>query len=178
MGKEIVVKCQECGNKLKTDEKFVGRKGKCPKCGASIRIAAPDQSGAEKGQQVVTVSEVAGREGALLRIMKQDEVAVVEFTTSRILDQTNVQQLGEEFDELLEKHDLEKIVLNFDKINFMSSAVMGKLVSLHKKVSNRGGKLKLCNISSDIFEIFKIMRFDRIFDIEKTVDNAVADLMG
>ena len=46
MGKEIVVKCQECGNKLKTDEKFVGRKGKCPKCGEHLEFG-PD-SGPKK----------------------------------------------------------------------------------------------------------------------------------
>jgi len=177
MAEEIVVVCKECGKKLKTDKKFLGRKGRCPQCGAAIRIATGDEAQRGDDEQVVTVGELETREGALLRIRKQDDIGIVDFTTSRILDQSNVQQLGEEFDELLEKHSLTKVVLNFEKVNFMSSAVMGKLITLHKRVANSGGKLQLCNISDNIYEIFEIMRFNKIFNISKTEDDAISKLM-
>ena len=177
MADEIVVVCKECGKKLKTDKKFLGRKGRCPHCGAAIRIA-PGGEGKEGGaEQVVTFGEVETPEGALLRIRKQDDIGIVDFTTSRILDQSNVQQLGEEFDQLLDEHNLTKIVLDFEKVNYMSSAVMGKLITLHKKVANVGGQLRLCHISDSIFEIFEIMRFDKIFNISKTQEEAVSELM-
>ena len=58
MADEIVVVCKECGKKLKTDKKFLGRKGRCPHCGAAIRIA-PGGEGKEGGaEQVVTFGEV------------------------------------------------------------------------------------------------------------------------
>lgn len=179
MAKEIVVTCKQCGRKLKTDERFLGKKGKCPHCGAVIRLAGTGARGADgTEEQVVTVDQLASREGALLEVRKQDSVGVVNFTTSRILDQSNVQQLGEEFDELLDKHQLMKIVINFEKINYMSSAVMGKLVALHKKVKQMRGQLRLTDIAPSIYEIFEIMRFDQIFDIRETEDEAVVELLS
>jgi len=179
MVKEIVVTCKQCGRKLKTDERYLGKKGKCPHCGAVIRLAATGVKGATgTEEQVVTVDQLETREGALLEVRKQDGVGVVNFTTSRILDQSNVQQLGEEFDELLDKHKLKKLVINFEKINYMSSAVMGKLVALHKKVKQNGGQLRLTNIAQSIYEIFEIMRFDQMFDIRETEDEAVVELMS
>lgn len=178
MADEIVIKCQNCGKKLVTESQYVGRKGRCPSCGAVIRLERSGESASGGGQQVVAVDEIQTDEDALLRITKQNDVAVVRFATSRILDQSNVQQLGDELESLVEDYGLEKIVLNFENVSYMSSAVMGKLVSLLKRVESAGGKLTLCNIEASIYEIFEIMRFDRMFDIYDTEDEAVIALMG
>ncbi|MHC4593150.1 MAG: anti-sigma factor antagonist [Planctomycetota bacterium] len=179
MPDEIVIKCQGCGRKLVLDKQDVGRKGRCPNCGAVIRVQRADEGRLDGTEhQVVAVDEIETRKDALLRVQKQNDVAVVSFVTSRILDQSNVQQLGEEFDELVEKFKLGKIVVNFSGVTYMSSAVMGKLVSLLKKVQAARGKLRLCAIEDSIYEIFEIMRFDKMFDICSTEDEAVIELMS
>lgn len=178
MPDEIVIQCAQCGHKLVTDSQYIGKKGRCPKCGATIRLQRAGQgSGGGSGQQVVAVEEIETRKDALLRVKKQNEVAIVSFATSRILDQSNVQQLGEEFDALVDQYKLGKIVVNFGGVTYMSSAVMGKLVGLLKKVKSSGGKLRLCEIEDSIFEIFEIMRFDKMFAIDKSEDEAVIALM-
>jgi len=179
MAEQIVIKCQACGNKLVTESQYIGRKGRCPKCGAVIRLqrgSAGRLDGTE--QQVVAVDEVETRKDALLRVRKQDDVAVVSFATSRILDQSNVQQLGEELNGLVDELKLQKVVLNFTGVTYMSSAVMGKLVSLLKKVQAAGGQLRLCGIEDSIYEIFEIMRFDKMFKILATEDEAIDNLAG
>ncbi len=180
MAEGIVIKCQKCGQKLQvTDSSLIGRKGRCPKCGAVIRLQrATDTRADGSEEQVVEVDEIETAADALLRIHKQNNVAVVSFVMSRILDQSNVQQLGEELDALVDQHKLGKIVLNFANVTYMSSAVMGKLVSLLKKVKAASGELRLCNIEESIYEIFKIMRFDKMFGITETEDEAVMELMG
>jgi anti-sigma B factor antagonist len=178
MGSDIVVKCRKCGHKLRTGSEFVGKKGVCPSCGAIIRVQRDGDTRANgTEEQVVAVGELDMGPEALLKVHKQNEVAVVTFATSRILDQSNVQQLGEELDSLVEDYGLQNIVLNFENVNYMSSAVMGKLVSLRKKVDGAGGQLVLCSIEESIYEIFKIMRFDKMFDIYETEDDAVIALM-
>ncbi|MCD6415594.1 MAG: anti-sigma factor antagonist [Planctomycetes bacterium] len=178
MADQIVIKCQKCGHKLVTGSQFIGRKGRCPNCGAVIRLqrsgeGRPDGSEA----QVVAIDQIETPKDSLLTIVKQNDVAVVRFSTSRILDQSNVRQLGEELDSLIEKYKLKKLVINFENVSYMSSAVMGKLVSLLKKTKATGGKLNLCGIEPGIYEIFEIMRFDRMFDIHDNEDTAVAELM-
>ena len=143
MAKDIVVSCENCGKKLKTEERYIGKKGRCPKCGSIIRLHR-ESGGDAKGtvEKVVKRRDVEGTKDSLLEISMQDDVAVVSFRTSRILDQSNVQQLGDELEELVNEHKFDKIVLNFGKIHYMSSAVMGKLVGLQKKVQSAGGELR------------------------------------
>lgn len=177
MAGEIVVKCQNCGHKLKADSENIGRKGRCPNCNATIRLQSADAGdGDDGGEQVVRLETVPTRKDALLRVQKQDDVAVISFVTSRILDQSNVQQLGEEFEAVVEEHGFKKVVVNFENVSYMSSAVMGKLVALLKKLQAVGGELRLCNIEEGIYEIFEIMRFDRMFDIAPGEQQAILDL--
>jgi anti-sigma B factor antagonist len=65
-------------------------------------------------------------------------------------------------------------VLNFSSVGFMSSAALGKLITLDKKVKAKGGVLKLCNIKPEIYEVFAITRLDRLFDIKKDESEALA----
>jgi anti-sigma B factor antagonist len=177
MAGEIVIKCQQCGHKLVADAQYVGRKGRCPRCNAVIRLQRSDDKRTDGTEgQVVALETIQTRKDALLRVQKQDDIAIVGFITSRILDQSNVQQLGEEFDSLVDQFHLGKIVLNFENVSYMSSAVMGKLVALLKKAKGAGGRLVLCNIESSIYEIFEIMRFDKMFEITPGVDEAVVKL--
>jgi hypothetical protein len=41
---KIEVRCPKCDNRLRFAMKFLGRNGLCPLCGASFRIAPPDQN--------------------------------------------------------------------------------------------------------------------------------------
>jgi len=178
MGKDIVVTCDNCGKPLKSSRQNLGKRGRCPGCGSIIRIYE-DADGSLKGllERKVILNEVETRQNAMLRVIKHDDVGVASFRTSRILDQSNVMQLAEEFDGLLAKYKLKKVVLNFANVRYMSSAVMGKLVSLYKQLAAAGGELRLCCIGDSIFEIFKIMRFDKLFKIRTTEDEAVIELM-
>lgn len=180
MGKEFVIACSQCGKRLKVTERFLGRQARCPGCGSMIKISErPQEVGGEGAEPAVVplAEEGRPRRGSMLIVTKQGDVGVVTFTTSRILDQSNVQQLGEEFDALLEKQRFNKIVMNFESITYMSSTVLGKLVSLYKKVKAAHGHISLCNIGESIYEIFKIMRFDKLFDIYDSEDKAVIAMM-
>jgi len=101
------------------------------------------------------------------------DVAVVNFLTSQVLDELNVQQLGQELNDLVDKEGKTKLVINFSKIKFLSSAVLGKLISLNKKLSAQKGRLAFCHINSDIMQVFKITRLDKLIPIYDDEDEAV-----
>jgi len=101
----------------------------------------------------------------LLEVQLIDNVAVVNFVASRILDDQVIEQVGEQLNSLVEQSGHQRILLNFNKVEYLSSAALGKLVVLRKKVEAAKGKLALSNIDETIFEAFKITGFDRIFKI-------------
>ena len=95
------------------------------------------------------------------------DVTVVNFVDRKILDDQNIQVIGEQLFSLVDEQGLRKILLNFSNVEFLSSAALGKLITLNKKLQQAGGKLILCNIDAQIFEVFEITKLDRFFKIIK-----------
>ena len=101
-----------------------------------------------------------------LQVNQVNDVTVVRFVDRKILDEANIQELGQEMFRLVEEDHRQKLLLNFSTVEFLSSAALGKLITLHKKVKDHGGKLKLTNIRPEIYEVFAITKLNKLFDIK------------
>ncbi len=104
-------------------------------------------------------------QGPRLKTTKQDGTLVVELGETKILDESTISKLGEELLNLASGIPEPKMVLDFANVGHMSSSVLGMLITLHKRLRERGGRLLLCNIRASIYEVFKITRLDQVFDI-------------
>jgi anti-anti-sigma factor len=102
----------------------------------------------------------------------KDGILTILFKDARILDETKLEQVGRDLLELLNKTTEERVILDFRNVKFMSSAMLGKLVQIHKKAAEFKVKLKLCSIEPEIRQVFKITKLDKLFDIE--ADEAAA----
>ncbi|QDT57200.1 Putative anti-sigma factor antagonist [Caulifigura coniformis] len=111
-----------------------------------------------------------------LDIEEVGDVTVARFIDKKILDENNIQIIGTQLFGLIEEDGRKKIVLDFTNVEYLSSAALGKLITMDKKVKASGGKLRLCNIRKDIYEVFAITRLNKVFDIRNTQDEAVAGL--
>ncbi|MDD5459343.1 MAG: STAS domain-containing protein [Phycisphaerae bacterium] len=101
-----------------------------------------------------------------------ESVMVIGFTEERILEQKDIDVLSESLTAAVEKADNQKIILDFGNVKFLSSAVLGVLIRITKKIYERGGKVRFCSIDPKIFEIFKITRLNKIFEIYPDMDSA------
>jgi anti-anti-sigma factor len=109
-----------------------------------------------------------------LNVSDVGEVAVVRFVDRKILDELNIQELGQELFQLVEEDNKTRLLLNFQQVEFLSSAALGKLITLDKKVKAHGGKMKLCNIRPEIYEVFAITKLNKLFDIKDDEADALA----
>ncbi len=100
-----------------------------------------------------------------LQVSEVGDVTVVRFVDRKILDEASIQELGQELFQLVEVEKRTKLVLNFSKVDFLSSAALGKLLMLEKKIRVRKGKLKLTNIRPEIYEVFAITKLNKLFEI-------------
>lgn len=108
-----------------------------------------------------------------LEVTKEGDVTIVRFVDRKILDEANIQEIGGELYALAENADVKKLLLNFAHVEFLSSAALGKLITLDKKTKTRGCSLKLCKIKDEILEVFRITRLDRVFDIYGSEEEAL-----
>ena len=95
------------------------------------------------------------------------DVTVVNFVDRRILDEQNIQIIGDQLFSLVDTEGLRKLLLNFGNVEYLSSAALGKLITLNKKLQAAGGRLILCNIDPQIYEVFEITKLDKFFNIQK-----------
>lgn len=106
-------------------------------------------------------------------VAKIGELATVRFSDKKIVDSANIEEMGDEMMSLVDKDHMKHILLNFEGVDFLSSAALNKLILLDKKVKQAGGVLRLCNLKAEILEVFTITRLNRVFDIRKTESDAL-----
>lgn len=109
-----------------------------------------------------------------VQVSEVGDVTVVRFNDHKITEEINIQELGQELVQLVEVEKRKKILLNFSAVDFLSSAALGKLITVEKKVRANAGVLKLSNIRPDIYEVFKITKLNRLFDIKNDEADALA----
>ena len=101
------------------------------------------------------------------------DIQVIEFMTDALLDQANIERLGDDLAELVAKSGHPKIVISFANIEHVSSAVLGILIATHKQVKKMRGELRLASISERIYEVFKITRMDKMLKIYESPEVAL-----
>ena len=105
---------------------------------------------------------------ANLKTKMIDDVLIVGFGQSKLLDETVIKEVGDQLVQTItEAAESKKILLTFHGVQFMSSAMLGKLVIFNKKCAQAGIELKVCRIPDSIMEVFKITKMNKAFDIYK-----------
>lgn len=108
-----------------------------------------------------------------LLVESVNDVTVVTFTDKKILDEIVIQDVGDELFDLVDKQYKTKLLLNFENVEYLSSAALGKLITLNKRIKEENGELKLCNIIPEIYEVFRITKLNRLFEIYDEMEQAL-----
>jgi anti-sigma B factor antagonist len=113
-----------------------------------------------------------------LAITEAGPVTIVRFADRRILDDANIQEIGQELYQLVEEEHRHQLLLNLCDVDFLASSALGKLITLQRKLKARGGTLKLSNVRPEIYEVFAITRLNAKFDIRDEEAEALAAFNG
>lgn len=109
-----------------------------------------------------------------IRVVDEDGVMRIEFTDRNILDEANIQQIGEEISRLIDARPDPKVLISFENVDHLSSAALGTLITINNKVRSRNGQLRLADIDRQIYEVFVITKLNKLFQIHKTSEQALA----
>jgi anti-sigma B factor antagonist len=110
--------------------------------------------------------------GALM-IQKMGNIIVVEFLQTSIVDQSQIERIKQEILEQVEKAGHPKLVVSFAGVTNISSAMIGVMMALHKKVKEMGGEMRVAAANKHIMQVFKLTRLDKVFAFYKTLDQAM-----
>src|SRR5208283_4532970 len=91
----------------------------------------------------------------------------------RLVDEAMIDQCKREILEVLDTTEESNLLVHFGRVTFMSSAALGMLIRVNKKCKEYDVALKLCNISPDIRQVFKITSLDKILEIHDDAAGAI-----
>jgi len=111
---------------------------------------------------------------AHLKITQEGDVAIVEFTESRILDEVNITEIGHALGGIVESRERPRLLLDFANVDHLSSAALGMLININNRIKQRNGQLRLAGIKPQIMEVFVITKLNRLFRIAPSRSEALA----
>ncbi len=102
------------------------------------------------------------------------DVTVVTVNDSSVLDTLQVQQVGDELYNLVDNKAVRKMVLDFGKVQFLSSSALGVLITLRKKAEAIKARIIICGMRPELMKVFKITRLDKMFEFKDTEEQALS----
>jgi len=102
-----------------------------------------------------------------LSVFTEETFTLVKFTNGKMFDEASISELGLELLEFVETTpEKKKVILDFTGVVYFSSAALGKMITMNKKLKEKEIILTLRNMNEDIHEVFVITRLDKFFKIE------------
>ncbi len=104
-------------------------------------------------------------------IRTMGDVAILDLKGKITIGEGDV-MLRENIENLL-KEGKRNIILNLAKVSYMDSSGVGELVGTFTTVNNRGGKMKLLNLTDKIQDLLQITQLLTVFECFSDEDEAV-----
>ncbi len=112
--------------------------------------------------------------GSRLRVAEQDGITRIEFVDRNILDEANIQQIGDEISQIIDELESPRLLISFENVDHLSSAALGTLITINNKIRGKDGQLRLANIDPQIYEVFVITKLNQLFEIHEGSEQAIA----
>jgi anti-sigma B factor antagonist len=103
-----------------------------------------------------------------VQVSQADGVQIIRFTDRQLFDERTVREVADQILAALPNDGSPiRLILDFTDVNLVSSTLLSKLILLQRRVSTSGGKLRLCELSPVIQQVFRTANLDRLFTIDR-----------
>lgn len=111
-----------------------------------------------------------------IRPLVSGDVLTLNLLDRRMVESDHVARFEQEVTDAIRSRSQTNVILNFDAVEFLSSAALSALITTRALVDERGGRLAICNLSKDIGKMFKITKLDSQLKVHASLEKARAAL--
>ncbi len=107
---------------------------------------------------------------APVRIQVNDAngIKIVRFNDRLLFDERTVREVSEQIAISLPSDGTPiRLVLDFSEVNLISSSMLSKLILIQRRIDATRGKLRLCELSPILQQVFRTSNLDRLFAIDR-----------
>ncbi len=95
-------------------------------------------------------------------------VKVIRFHDRQLFDERTVREVSEQIMSIVPNDGTPiKLILDFMDVSLISSSMLSKLILLQRRVDGSRGRLRLCEMSPVIQQVFRTSNLDRLFHIDR-----------
>jgi len=108
----------------------------------------------------------------MLKIEKINNITVVRFNN---IDRFNALITEPVKEDLKSFYNIPgtRLILNLEGIKYIDSSGFGVFLSLLKTATNSKGVFKICGISNEVMELFKLLQLHNVFTLYKNLDECL-----
>lgn len=115
---------------------------------------------------------------AYLALSEREGVVIAAVKLPQLTEEENIDQLGQELFALVDQFGHRQVIVDLKSVEYTTSSVLGKIISLHRKLHRNGGKLVLCNVQGAVLDVLRTSRLIDYFHVEDNLEGALAAFNG
>jgi anti-sigma B factor antagonist len=109
-------------------------------------------------------------------IEQDGSATVVVFNGPTLMNLAELERIQRRLEALVDE-GMRAVVLDFDKVEFMSSQGIGIILALNKKLkSSRGTGMAICGLTPRLLDLFKITRLEKVLKLMPSRTEAIKSL--
>ena len=98
---------------------------------------------------------------------------VATFFPGRLDEEHNVEELGQSLFQLIDQYGYRQVALDLTQTSFVTSAVLGKLITLHRRLHRADGRLVLCGLQQPVETVMRRSNLLSYFQVVDSRDDAI-----
>ena len=98
---------------------------------------------------------------------------VATFFPGRLDEEHNVEELGQSLFQLIDQYGYRQVALALPQPPFVTSAVLGKLITLHRRLHRADGRLVLCGLQQPVETVMRRSNLLSYFQVVNSRDDAI-----
>jgi anti-anti-sigma factor len=91
------------------------------------------------------------------------------------LDDRWLHQLADDLLALIRDHACRKLVISLGDIECLYSTLLAKLMTVQRAMAAQQGRIKLCDLSPHVREVFHVAKLDSFFEFAEDRNSAIRD---
>jgi anti-sigma B factor antagonist len=111
-----------------------------------------------------------------LRLEQADDAVIVAVAVDLLTEDVNLEQFGHELFALVEQFGCRRLIVNLGEVRMVTSAGLGKLITLHRKMHRHRGSVFFCHLQEAVEDVLRTSRLITYLQVAPDVAAALAAL--
>ncbi len=111
-----------------------------------------------------------------LRLEIAEDAVIVGVGVELLTEDVNLEHFGHELFALVEQFGCRRIVVNLQEVRVVTSAGLGKMITMHRKMHRHQGTVIFCNLQEAVEDVLTTSRLITYLQVAPDVPSALAAL--